>query len=345
MPIPAPSAETKEQGYLTTEALVIDQDANQSAVATSGADDTKTQDAKKPATSLEAVQAAVKEIAEGQPSKPTEKAKEGSEAGETEGEKPKEEAGDKEADEAPPPFHKHPRWQEMVKQRETLTQENERLKPAADAFQVIQDYAQKHNLDGKEIEAGYNIMALMKSDPIAAKALLTPYWEALNEVTGAVVPADLKARVETGALAEEDAQEIARLRAAERVQTGRVENANRQLQTASHSTLINDMASTVTSWEKTQAATDPDFAKKQPLIADRIHAVIAQSGVPASTEQALQLAKDAKVHVEKMLKGMMPARPAVQNISAASSASVAATAQPKTSLEAAQIALRNMAVA
>src|SRR5690606_35338140 len=79
---------------------------------------------------------------------------------------------DKDAD---GPFHKHPRWQEMLRVRYGYKAQVESLKDKAERFDAIGTFAQQHGLNAGELNQCFQIMALMKNDPQKALELLAPH--------------------------------------------------------------------------------------------------------------------------------------------------------------------------
>ena len=72
------------------------------------------------------------------------------------------------------PFNKHPRFQELVKEK------NE-YKVDAERYQNITSFLDENRVSADEAAAGLQIMALMKKDPVEALNALKPYVETLSQ--------------------------------------------------------------------------------------------------------------------------------------------------------------------
>ena len=148
----SPASEADETNATETvtdpNAEVSTQDAN-----TADSSDAGNEDAKEPETLLSVIRDVVekKEGAEDS-STPEGKQEEGQKA-EGEAEAKPEEEGQSEAD---VPFHNHPRWKEIVAERNSLREDSQ-------SFHAITGFMQSNGLNGEEVAEGFEIMALLKS--------------------------------------------------------------------------------------------------------------------------------------------------------------------------------------
>lgn len=297
--------------------------------------DSSTAEGAKPASPLEAVKAAlseskddVKSVAatEESPTKDGEKAvKANSDQAATDDE-------DKDL-----PFHKHARWQEMKAERNALREQVQVLNSRAQAFDQVSGAVRQAGLSAEEFNQGFEIMRLMKSDPMAALAALKPYFEELQKVSGEVLPADLQAKVDQGFIDPETATEMAKLRSTSNLATQRLQQTEQQQSQQAAQDLQNAMGSSVTAWEQSWAKTDPDYQKKQPLVKSRIIELMNMHGHPRTPEQAVFVANRAKADVEEYLKGMIPTRQSVRTVTGGAS-NGSGTPTAKTPLDAARLA-------
>ena len=222
-------------------------------------------------------------------------------------------AADGEA-EAEVPFHNHPRWKQMKAERDTFKED-------AENYRGIQEFVQANGLTGDEVAEGYEIMALLKRGDREsfAKALewFEPRVEYLRQQIGAVLPDDIRERVESGELDDETANELAQARATvklnERAETERAtrEEAARAAVTAETTGL--EMAKAVQAWEDTTKAADPDYAKKAELVITMSRSIIQERGgkYPANEQEAVELAKAAYQRVNNTFKALIPKPKAV----------------------------------
>ena len=249
----------------------------------------------------------------------------------TEGEKPADgetPAADDKLKDDDVPFHKHPRWQELKRERDTFRQGHEQ-------FEQIQGYMRSNSLDAQEVATGFEIMALMRRDPEAAYQKLQPYLQQLEMVTGRKLPEDLQKRVEDGVADEQTAREAALLR----VETQR-RNAEQQAaqqtqaqQTQAHQ--IQTIQSAVGVVERELQSGDPDYARKQPFVMDRVRALILEKQ-PRTPEEATAIVRQAHTEISDRLKPMIQRKPVTTATSGNSAAG--STAAPKSFAEAVRLA-------
>lgn len=293
----APSAE--EQGYLAGavvagEVPALNPDAN-AAAPSSTADDKKTPDANEPTSILEAVQKAASAPKPAAASSATE-----GEDGKTIADDPEaaakaaaaKAADDKEVD---PPFHTHPRWQEMKRERDTFKEGHER-------FLQLHTFMQNANLEPAEVNSGFQIMAAMKNDPQAAYDALLPYMQNLETILGKKLPPDLQEQVDDGHATEEIATELAQRRSRQAAAEAAGEKAKTEAQAAQAA----QVSGAVSKWEADWQTADPDYAVKQPRVLEKIKLAILEKGLPASTAAAVKLANDSKAAVDAELAALRP---------------------------------------
>lgn len=272
-------------------------DAKERAAAPSVADD---KDAKKKATLLDVVKNGLEK---GKPDSVSsdEGEKQDTAKGESDevktslddGQPPKEDA-QKAADKVP--FHNHPRWKEMVAEREAL-------KPKADQYEKITTFMKQNALSEQEMVEGFNIMAMMKQDPAKAYKALRGYADKLAPLAGEILPEDLKKRVDDGFDSEESAKELARLRAERDFAAARQKEAAERLEFERAAQVEREIYSAVTSWEQTEEAKDPDWSKKYNLVSDRV-SVLLTTERPANPSDAIKLARRALADVNASLSSV-----------------------------------------
>lgn len=301
-------------------------DAKEPAAESSNADDKSDAKEQPPKSLLEAVKSAIA---------PKSKAEESSTSKDGGSEKPEatkpEGEGDDGEGEEQPPFHKHPRWQQMLSRVDELT-------PKAQRYDEMVGMMQKSQLTVEEVNTGFNIMALMKADPGKAYEALKPFVEALEKAVGKILPDDLKDRVEKGHLSEEDAQEIVRARTQAAQATQTAERTQREVQLRDQQNAHNSMVGEVSKWEADWKKSDPDYPKKLKLVEDKIVVLHTRKGQPKSPQEAVALAKEALRLVNEDIAAIVPRKPPIKPATGGSS--VKTTPQPKNLREAIEIAAK-----
>lgn len=343
----APSASTEDAAALASgsvapdtsgtaapaigEAAVADANAADSSIAGGAKPDAK------PKSMLDAVVSALdtKKPGEGEASPASKEGATGQPAGDAKA--PKDGADD------PPPFHEHPRWQAQLAENKALKTKVEELFAPADNFRKVENFMALHSLTHEEVADGFQIMALMKGKPLEALAALTPIVDRLRAFAGEILPADLQADVERGAISEDRAKELARSRnsgAAAEASALALRNATATEAAATRaSELTNAMTDAVVKWEGPIKAKDLDYALKEPLITARIHELVTAHGKPQTVDNAVALAKRAYDDVTAHLKTARLTRPSVRGNTVGGGTN-AAPARPKNMQEAIAASLR-----
>lgn len=231
------------------------------------------------------------------------------------------------------PFNKHPRFQELVRDKNAY-------KVDAERYQNITNFLDENRVSADEAAAGLQIMALMKKDPVEALNALKPYVETLSQAAGYVLPDDIQSRVNDGYLDEDAGRELARAKAEAQNERTQREALLQDQQQATQAAQLNDVAMSVTEWENRTRSTDPDYDFKQPEIDDRVRVLVATQGRPNTTQDAIAMAKQAYSEVNERHKMRYANKPQIRT---ASGGNLAGTPQadPQNLMEAVQAAMAN----
>lgn len=169
----------------------------------------------------------------------------------------------------PPPFHKHPRWQEMQRDRAALRAQVEEIAPLAERQREILGFMERHELTPDDVRQGFAIMAALRTDPGQAWKLMEPIVRSVRAYMGDELPGDLQERVDQGLVDEDTARETARLRHQQSFLAERQQRqAQRQVQQQTVEQVTQaEMArvSAVDTWFAGKQA-DPDFGAIAPFV-------------------------------------------------------------------------------
>ncbi len=192
------------------------------------------------------------------------------------------------------PFHKHPRFKQLVSERNAL-------KVDAERYQNVQRFLDSSGVSGEEASQALQIMALSKLDPAKAWEMLKPLAQDLLARTGALLPEDLRDRVSRGELTKEAAAEISRLRAqtAARDSRSQIEARQREREEADKATRA--CIDAAEAWE-TKARRDPDFAALSEDLEREVLWLQRQEGVPKEPD-------GVKKQLDTALKNVKSRRP------------------------------------
>jgi hypothetical protein len=189
------------------------------------------------------------------------------------------------------PFHNHPRWQEVLGERDTLKAQLEEVAPKIERLDYIDNFCSTNGLAPEEVAQGYTIMAALKAcqsgrgDPAKALDMLRPFVGSLLSMTGEI---------------------LSRLRQGQQFQ----QKSEEQRQQEAWQGHVNSVVQQVNSWNTAQKSADPDWSVKEPLVLNAIQVAIQQQGYPRTVEDAKAICAAALEGVEKHLAPLRPKRPA-----------------------------------
>ncbi len=222
------------------------------------------------------------------------------------------------------------------------------LKTKADEHDRMVTAVTKAGLDGKELDELVELGSVIKKDPVLALQRLMPLVQALEQVAGKVLPADLQEEVRLGYISEPRARELAESRAQAHLAKQSQERMQRDDEAAKKQREINDRVnssvSAVEAWEKQQASSDPDWPSKRQLVAEQVELMIGREaqrrGEPyfPDVQECVKLSKDALKIVQDRIAKLKP-RPTEVRPPVNPGASARGKAAPATMLDAINSAL------
>lgn len=205
------------------------------------------------------------------------------------------------------PFSKHPRFQQLIAQRNQFKQGHEQ-------YEAVQTFLQENGLSGEDAANALRVQALLKRDPHAAWTQLKPIVQDLLVRTGEVLPDDLRAEVRAGRLTQQNALEISRARAMQGVQQNRQQveqEISQNTQAVSAQRAIQQAAA---EWEMGKLR-DPksDFAKISEDVQKEVLWLQKRDGMPKDPAGVRKMLDDAEAAVRKRHKpkqkpGITPVR-------------------------------------
>lgn len=221
------------------------------------------------------------------------------------------------------PFHKHPRFQHLLRKTKALAVDAER-------YQNVQRFLDEAGLSGQEASDGLEIMALAKTNPQEAWTRIKPFVQSLLIAAGEVLPDDLNQRVQRGELTAEAALEVSRHRAqAQSLQTAqsfREQQQQRQQQIAA----VTALQTEAQRWEQDRRIKDPNFDAKYVALQKEIAYLHATEGKPTTPDGVrAQLQKAYKAVNDSMPAPAAPAaRPQPRAITPVRGGQVAGNTRP-----------------
>ena len=240
------------------------------------------------------------------------------------------------------------RIRQLLDKTKTLSTENDQLRQQVDQVKPYQDFIAQSGLTNDDLSIGLQAMAtLKKGDFENFLKAVGPYVRQAQEFTGQVLPDDLGKRVQQGHMTEQAASEMAQSRHQAALEQQRAQAAQAEAQQVQAQQFGESVKTAVNAREDQVKASDPDYARKLPLIEDRIVRLkadyLAQYQQPISPEVAVAIYEAAYEHATQTTKAMQPApQPTQSNPSAMqrSATGGSASPEPKSLMEAAVQALR-----
>lgn len=231
------------------------------------------------------------------------------------------------------------RIEKLLDQVSSLSAEREQFKTSHEQLAGLHSYMRDAGLSTEEVNTGFDLMRLMKTDPVKAFETLKPYFDSLQQITGQVLPDDLRQQVATGQITEAHAAELSSLRSRDHLSRQAsdraAEAANRRTREQQVQTTVKEVAGAVSEWERQWSGSDPDYRKKSARVKEKIELAVMRDGMPKSKDAAVALAEKCRKAVEDELKPFLARRQEIKSTPEAGS--VSSTPKPTTMLEAVRL--------
>ena len=213
------------------------------------------------------------------------------------------------------PFHKHPRFQKLVQEKNSYKEE-------ASQFRAISDYMASNRLSADEVDQAFVFLSATKNDPSKALEMIAPIVQELLRTTGTTLPPEVSQLVEDGEMSAEAAKQLSQSRAQVAMHEARNQETLQAQQVYQERQHEAQIVSSVEQWERQVASRDPDYAAKKSIVFDKIR--LSQLQNPArNPQEAVAYAEAAYKGATEVLKGAMPKRVAINSPSSAQSVSSA----------------------
>lgn len=203
------------------------------------------------------------------------------------------------------PFNNHPRWKEVLAERDTARtevsqyrQQYEAARPVIEAHKSVVDFLQASGINDQAYKETLQLRALMNTDPEKALAQLMPIVTSLEAVVGKGIATDLLQKVKDGVLDEDSAKEITKLRA----QTKQRDLTTQNHQQEQQRQVVTQMEQSVNSWFSSKKTADPAFDNKVDLINGQFSTLVQQAPPKSSIEVTALLEKAYTIVNEKLAK-------------------------------------------
>jgi hypothetical protein len=207
-------------------------------------------------------------------------------------------------------FQQHPRFQELIKEKQAATKEVEALRPQAARVAALDGFLQQNNIQPQQLNRALEYLRLANSDPDKAFDLLKPDYEKLAALRGERLAPDLQEKVASGVLGAEEAKELSRLRAQQAYQQERA-GMTGQTQAAR---VVQEGDVALNQWAQSKSATDADLRAGSILwnYLDNAIKVARQQNLSASPAEVVKIAEAKYAEAKTAFKALQPKPVAVK---------------------------------
>lgn len=210
------------------------------------------------------------------------------------------------------PFHKHPRFQQVITERNEFERQISEYKPAADRMAGVEKFCRDNNVPAADYDESIRLAALTRSNPTEALTRFKKIVENLEVQTGSALPQDLQKRVDDGGLALTDAQELAKAR----LEKNQATYQAKAVEATAAERAEKELVSSLDAWTQAKIKSDPSFKPKgkgsedgkYELVTDKFLA-LWQQNPPRNVSDAVALVESAYKNVHDFIERTMP-RPA-----------------------------------
>jgi hypothetical protein len=237
------------------------------------------------------------------------------------------------------PFHDHPRWKEVLNQRDEFKKKHaeieQKVKEAEPKLKWYENHAnfmRQYGISDQDFVNTMNFLALQRTNPAQAREILKPMWESLQSFDENYIPPEIQRLVDENEMTPDAAKMMAKLQA-QVTGSQRMQHVSREQQQRNQAQSI---VEAVTSWEQTKRASDPDFVPKQDNSPDGLLEMTAANYAhlnalrPASdARSAVALLEEAYGRAKATIERFLPKKPATRQTPSSSKSS----APPKKKFE------------
>jgi hypothetical protein len=195
----------------------------------------------------------------------------------------------------------------LIRQRKQIEAQLASQQPAVEAYQRLETYVTANKLSSQEVSDGLALMAALKAGEFQTfYDGVMPLVRVAAEAIGESLPDDLYEKVEAGTLPEDEAKEIAKLRA----KTTHLEGVTKDTEAEREAQGVQQRAiavrEAIASYEAGLRTRDPDFVAKQPFMQHVAASFLSKKGLPKNPEEGIQMAKDVYAEVTRMFDEFRP---------------------------------------
>jgi hypothetical protein len=183
-----------------------------------------------------------------------------------------------------------------LSENEDLKRQMQPLRSQADTTTQLQAFLKQSDIAKEDFGLVLDLAAAMRRGDFQSFLQgVMPYVQLAQESLGITLPPDLAQAVRQGHMTQDAARYVAQERTARQLAETKFNRVNTEVtvrnQTQAREQFQASVAQTVAAWEQEAKKSDPDYARKEPLIRDLLHAVVQERGPPRSPQEAVDIAR------------------------------------------------------
>lgn len=199
------------------------------------------------------------------------------------------------ADYSDVPFNKHPRFQHLLRKSRAFEADAQR-------YRSVETFLSENGLTGGEAAEALKIRALMKVDPVAAWEALRPFAQQVATAAGAILPPEIRQRVDAGELSLAAARELSAAQAGLKATETQREWERQRAAERQEAERRESLTDAATSWEQERRLRDPNFAEKENALHREVAYLQATEGRPTDAAGVLDQCNRAYKAVNAALR-------------------------------------------
>ena len=185
------------------------------------------------------------------------------------------------------------------------------LEAQAQTTQALQTFLKQADIAKEDFGLVLDLAAAMRrGDFRTFLEGVAPYVKLAQESLGIQLPPDLAQAVKGGHMTQDAARYTAQVRAQQQLAQGQLTRVTQEQTQRTHTEAVREfqasVAGAVTEWEKGVRRSDPDYARKEPVVQKLLHAVVHERGPPRSPAEAVEIAKLAYEQANGMAARFVP---------------------------------------
>lgn len=229
----------------------------------------------------------------------------------------------------------------LANQNRELRKQLELVQPDIVEQQKLRQFMEENHLQNEHVGSLLQFgAALRQGDLEKAKRIMEPYWVAVNQGLGEILPDDIKRQVDEGLVDESVARELARTQAENQRLRNTLGETSRERDERVQAEARMTIAQATTDWETEVRAKDPDYSAKADTVREFAKAIIAERGLPRTPQEARAWSQEALDKVNKTFARFRPAPEPTRRSPTGVQVSTPVAPEPKSLAEAIQMGLQ-----